>query len=325
MKAFFKALIGFDVTNHSTKVGVLGRPSAYYGCVEAQGRGTLHCHLLVWLEGSLDPDMLRQRLQADDTFKKEFIDYLGKCISTSVPHDPTPDVTPDRSKHHPCKLRPLDPSNATIDERQKDLHRLVEECQRHTHNATCYKYWKGPGYAKQYRFELDESNVRDKTSIDAETGEILYESLDGLVNHFHAAIIEAVRCNMDIKHIGSGTAAKAVVFYITDYISKSQLKAHVAYAALETAVRRLGEFDSVETDIEGRAKDVLQKCAFKLISHQELSGQQVASYLLGIGDCYASHSFKPFFWPYLNKFVGDLYPYSDKYDESNEDVFVRPT
>lgn len=29
---------------------------AYYGCVEAQGGGTLHCHMLVWVEGGLNPD-----------------------------------------------------------------------------------------------------------------------------------------------------------------------------------------------------------------------------------------------------------------------------
>jgi hypothetical protein len=37
----------------------------------------------------------------------------------------------------------------TIDERLKDLHYLVERCQRHVHNFTCYKYWKGPSEQKQ--------------------------------------------------------------------------------------------------------------------------------------------------------------------------------
>ena len=39
---------------------------------------------------------------------------------------------------------------------------------------------------------------------------------------------------MDIKFIGSGGLAKAALYYITDYISKTQLKAHVTFAALET-------------------------------------------------------------------------------------------
>ena len=47
---------------------------------------------------------------------------------------------------------------------------------------------------------------------------------------------------MGIKFIGSGASAKAILYYITDYITKSQLGAHVAYAALEPAVGKLGEY-----------------------------------------------------------------------------------
>jgi hypothetical protein len=38
------------------------------------------------------------------------------------------------------------------------------------------------------------------------------------------------------------------MYYITDYTTKSQLQAHVAYAALELAVARLGEYDPEEDD-----------------------------------------------------------------------------
>ena len=64
-----------------------------------------------------------------------------------------------------------------------------------------------------------------------------------MVNNFNETILEAVQCNMDIKFIGSGTLAKAILYYITDYITKSQLKTHVAFAALKLAIRCLGEYD----------------------------------------------------------------------------------
>jgi hypothetical protein len=47
MKAFISALLGYDPTQENLEGGVLGVVKAYYGCVEAQGRGTLHCHMLV--------------------------------------------------------------------------------------------------------------------------------------------------------------------------------------------------------------------------------------------------------------------------------------
>jgi hypothetical protein len=87
---------------------------------------------------------------------------------------------------------------------------------------------------------------------------------------------------MDIKFIGSGPTAKAVLYYIMDYISKSQLQPHVAYAAPELAVNKFGEFNPSpeEDDLISRAKRLSQRCAHSMISRQELSGQQVASYLL---------------------------------------------
>ena len=111
------------------------------------------------------------------------------------------------------------------------------------HSRTCYKYWKGPPELQECHFDLDESNVQTKSTFDSKTGDLCLRCLDGLVNNFNEMILEAVRCNMDIKFIGSETSAKAILYYITDYITKSQLKTHVAIAALELAVRCLGEYD----------------------------------------------------------------------------------
>jgi len=44
MKAFFSAILGFNNDGKKDVEGVLGMVKAYYGCVEAQGHGTLHCH-----------------------------------------------------------------------------------------------------------------------------------------------------------------------------------------------------------------------------------------------------------------------------------------
>ena len=110
---------------------------------------------------------------------------------------------------------------------------------------------------------------------------------------------------MDIKFIGSGGSAKAIFFYITDYIAKHQLKSHVAYSLIETAIQKIDAIEKESNNILMHGKQLLQKCAHALISQQELSGQQVASYLLDYGDHYMSHTFKPLYWRafegYLNK------------------------
>ena len=48
IKSFLDVVIRYG----DDKGGLLGHCKAYYGMVEAQGRGTLHCHMLIWLEGN---------------------------------------------------------------------------------------------------------------------------------------------------------------------------------------------------------------------------------------------------------------------------------
>ncbi|KAJ7893562.1 hypothetical protein B0H13DRAFT_1625131 [Mycena leptocephala] len=88
---------------------------------------------------------------------------------------------------------------------------IVSQCQTHTHSKTCFKYWRGPPEPKTCRFDLHEDNFRAKSCFDPETGEICLRCLDGLVNNFNATIIQAIRCNMDIKFIGSGASAKGIL------------------------------------------------------------------------------------------------------------------
>jgi hypothetical protein len=60
-------------------------------------------------------------------------------------------------------------------------------------------------------------------------------------------MIELIHCNMDIQFLGSGPSTKAIIYYITDYIMKAQLKTHIAYAALALAVQKL-EHNTVTDD-----------------------------------------------------------------------------
>jgi hypothetical protein len=319
IKAFIAAILGYDPKQLNTEGGILGVVNAYYGTVEAQGRGSLHCHMVVWVEGGLNPNEIKAKaLECGGNlgFQKRLMEFLEDTISTAIPPDPRPDLKVPLDKFHPCSTR--GPAGGIPPEdleyaREKDLHNLVEKCQFHVHTRTCYKYWKGPGYAKECRFDLDESNVRPISQFDPETGEFELRCLDGLVNNFNTTMLEAIRCNMDIKFISSGPAAKAVMYYITDYITKSQLQAHVAYAALELAVTRLGEYDPEEDDFAMRARRLLQKCAHSMIAQQEMSGHQVVSYLMDFEDHFTSHKFSNLYWPSLERFLDNERPSPECY------------
>jgi len=311
MQAFIHQLLRYDLDDENSEGGALGSVKAYYGCVEAQGRGTLHCHMVIWIEGGLNPDEIKDRVLKDESFKCQLLHFMEDTISTNIPNDPDPMLTVAASAYHPCSIRGLNQgprAQSSLMERQKDLFHLSKQCQCHVHKKTCYKYCKNPLEEKECRFGLDESKFQPVSMVDSKTGEIDLKCLDGMVNDFNETILIAIRCNMDIKFIGSGEAAKAILYYITDYISKAQLKAHVAYAALELAVRKLGEYNCEDDEKTVRAKRMLQKCAHAMISQQELSAQQVVSYLLDYEDHFTSHNFNRLFWTAFEAHINNEIP-----------------
>ncbi|THU87487.1 hypothetical protein K435DRAFT_588287, partial [Dendrothele bispora CBS 962.96] len=297
IRAFVKILLGYDPQNPRKEGGLLGKVKAYYGCVEAQGRGSLHCHMLVWLEGGLNLNEIRERVlsQSNSDFTERLIRYLDDVIATDIP-----EVDVDSALPHPCFLRHI---RKREDESKTgfDFRRLVDKTQVHKHSFTCYKYWKGGSTPKTCRFDLDEKNVRASTSIDPNTGEILLHQRNGLINPYNPTMLSALCCNMDIKFIGSVTSAKAILYYVTDYITK----AHVAFGALDAALKKLGPYDANCQTLSERGKQLLNRCAYMMLSHQELSAQQVAAYLMQYGDYYSSHQFKPLLWTQFKKFIDD--------------------
>ena len=308
MTAFIRAVLCYDNGQSDASrgelesEGILGHVSAYYGCVEAQGRGSEHTHWLVWLTGGLNSDEIKKRVLGGDlVFRDRLLAFLDDTISSSIPEDPLPELDIPSSVHHPCSVRgpPLDVVDddpGVLLRRKKDVHHLATACQVHKHTATCFKYWKGPPEPRECRFGLGASNFVGRSFVDEDTGDLHLRYLDGMVNRYNETILECLRCNMDIQFVGTGRSAKAVLYYITDYITKTQLKAHVAYSALDVAVSKLGDYDPSRDDLKLRAKRLLQKCAHSMISHQELSAQQVCSYLLDHGDHHTSHSYRNLYW-----------------------------
>ena len=222
-------------------------------------------------------------------------------IHTSLPENPHnhDNVTVLSDTHNSSAVR--GPSKSDINygaKFAKDLRTLVESCQRHKHTRTCYKY-----DSKECRFGLDEKNNVPETYMNLETGELTYRITDGMINAYTPVVLRAIRCNMDVKFIGSGASAKAILYYITDYITKTMLKAHIAYVALKSARDRMQNNPTIPSNSILTGKSVVVKCANALISKQELSGPQVASFLLGNGDYYTNVKFRSLFWPTLESYI----------------------
>jgi len=64
-------------------IGVFGRVRAYVGLVETQGRGSLHLHMLLWLQGAPGPEHLQQLFQSD-SFRWQVQDFIKVNFSAHL-------------------------------------------------------------------------------------------------------------------------------------------------------------------------------------------------------------------------------------------------
>ncbi|KAH7904332.1 hypothetical protein BJ138DRAFT_972808, partial [Hygrophoropsis aurantiaca] len=102
-----------------------------------------------------------------------------------------------------------------------EIKKCGETLQRHRCRRVCHKY----GNDNKCRF-LFPHEIVEASYYDPETKSVVLMCRDGNVNYFNPYILVFCRHNHDIKCILSGKAAKAAMFYITDYITKMDLKTY---------------------------------------------------------------------------------------------------
>lgn len=188
---------------------------------------------------------------------------------------------------------------------REDIVRLVEASNIHKHSATCYKYAKDKSdRTKNCRMRMPRALI-NTSSIDPSTGQISMRRSHPWINNFNEWIISACRSNMDIKFIWSGNDAKALVYYITDYVTKSTLAFHDMFALAQQGIKSI-EQQRVTNDMDNaveKSRKLVLRCYNTIASQQEVSGVQVASYLMNYGDHYTTHTFRNLFLISIEKYL----------------------
>ena len=206
----------------------------------------------------------------------------------------------------PACLSTPNPSSPNFPSRfRADIVKLVETSNVHKHSDTCYKYSKyNQDNKKICRMRMPRKLVAVST-IDPDTGNITMRRSDPMINNFNEYLIAACCSNMDIKFIWSGNDAKALVYYITDYVTKMSLSFHDTYALVQKSIASIMNSSNLvnnENAIEKSRKLVL-RCYNTLASQQELSGVQVASYLMNWNDHYTTHKFQGLYLIQIERYL----------------------
>lgn len=315
--------------------GLLGKCTGYYGTVETQGRGTLHCHILVWLEGHPSPQQMRDSMDESTQYQNDmfvWLESLIKCellgttmvVSESGVPLPRPDTSKLEGYIHPGTT--LGPSAVNIAEDKfwaqfaSDVNDVVIHANWHQHTETCWKNLRR-GEARtdeMCRMRMD-GKTRESTAVDEETGSILLRRLHPRIANYNDVIIFLLRANMDIKHIGSGEGAKALIYYVTDYITKAALPTHVGLAALLYAINRTKEKCNHVVDwTPAQSTGALAVVVNSMMARQEIPHQQVMSYLVGGGDHYKSDKFRVLHYGTFDRLVQRYWFHEDEYHHGRE-------
>ncbi|KAJ3564754.1 hypothetical protein NP233_g8085 [Leucocoprinus birnbaumii] len=151
------------------------------------------------------------------------------------------------------------------------------------------------------RFPRD---THQESHVDPDDGHIFLVKLEAMMNTVTPTLTFVMRCNTDVTCMLSGTAIKATIGYVADYICKSTLK---TYHILQTASDVFGKRNEILSGTEDRAtyaRKVVLKVVNALAPKMEIGSPLAALYLLGHPDHYTDAQFINFWW---RSFVNHVY------------------
>ena len=79
--------------------------------------------------------------------------------------------------------------------------------------------------------------MQSVTMLDEETFSILLYHLYPWINNYNNVVQFLFKCNMDIKFIGLGEVAKALIYYVTNYITKASFSTYLSLQVLYYVIK----------------------------------------------------------------------------------------
>ena len=343
---FIKHVLGVG-ENHP---GLYGETNAYYGTVEQQGRLTLHMHMLLWIKGCLSPQEIRNRIMDPNSdFQKRIVEYLESVhigefltgtmsdVKTKVEEnslsndytDPTqtlPDAPPPLCKTYnnncnECKSLTSwwDRFKNTVDD--LILHSNVHNCGRNLSNGEKTPRKDRPSCINQHgkckaRFPRE---IFEQTEVDPKTGALNVKKGEAWINTLTPAVTYLLRCNSDVTSLLSGTAIKAIVAYISDYVTKPGLKTYSIFDAIRSVFDRNSQMLGGSMTRKEKARRLIIQIVNSLTAKMEIGGPMASLYLLGNPDHYTSHKFVTVYWKNYVREVMNVWKL-DYNEENNSEI-----
>src|ERR1700683_2994904 len=137
----------------------------------------------------------------------------------------------------------------------------------------------------------------EHTEVNMDSGALNIKKGESMLNTVTAEVTYLIHSNTDITSLLSGTAIRAVVAYVSDYISKPALKTYLIFEAVKSVFDRNSEMLGGSLDRKEKARILLTQIVNNLTSKMEIGGPMASMYLLKNPDHYTNHKFRTFYWP----------------------------
>ena len=261
--------------------GIFGVVRSYVGMVEAQGRGSLHLHLLLWLDGDMTASELKHwHVLTNDLFHEKVRQYIKATIRADLDGKRVEEVhtiPKVDAVSYSCPLDPRNSDNAAANENEQAIARSTQYHQCSYSN--CLKVIKGCTVCKRRApFPLAKD---DWVDTDGSWG---LKRLCAFLNNWNPPLLRTLRANHDTKLIMNGGKSNVLTWYITNYASKKQQRSSNISALLAKQVAFHMAEERRWTDLTDINKRFIQRCTNTLARDGEFSGPKIMGNLMGWGD-----------------------------------------
>ena len=133
------------------------------------------------------------------------------------------------------------------------------------------------------------AHYHKSTMVDPTTGALKMKKGEAWINTFSSLVTYLFRCNTDTTSLLSGTAIKATVMYVTDYITKPGLNTYSMFDTIRQIFERNEILLAGKENIQASARNLVTKMVNALTAKLEIGSPMASMYLLGNPDHYTSH------------------------------------
>ncbi|KAJ7476502.1 hypothetical protein FB451DRAFT_1033107, partial [Mycena latifolia] len=134
-----------------------------------------------------------------------------------------------------------------------------------------------------------------KTEIDAD-GHINMKKHEAMINTITPAVTYTLGCNTDVTSLLSGTSIKAIVAYISDYVTKPSLKFYHIFDTVKDIINKHTENIGGSMQSKKNTKNLVMQMVNSLTSKLQIGSPMASLYLLEKPDHYTNRDFKVLPW-----------------------------